>query len=468
MKKALLFIFALQVNLLFAQGNYVPLDDRIRDNLYITVSVNKTECYVGEPIIATYKLYSAFESESSILKNPSFYGFDYKDIITPRDNLISRETIDGRRFDVHTIKKVQLIPSETGKLELDALTLGNKIRVLDDNGNKIELLNGVREDYTLDGNYIHFAISSLPITINVLSASNAPKSLQYTGAAGDFRMNIQLNKNELAPKEQGVLTITIVGKGDFSKVTMPKIEWPAGINVQPVQIKDKYTRSAGGYKVFGIPFSGAAEGSYTIMPIQFSYFDTLNNRLNTITNRPITFYIRKEQQRNIILPSTNIGETTQYTPNALIIGGGIVLALLLLLLFINKIKKDRVHQSPVVVQKNTHTVATQVKSSNSMDAYLQQAADARHHTGNAFYDFLKQGIMKFFEDRFALPAVLFNRTSLKQSMADNNVTAALQEEVLNLLTEIEMNIYSGGGLDGNKTALLTKARNILSRLQGSI
>lgn len=76
--------------------------------------------------------------------------------------------------------------------------------------------------------------------------------------------------------------------------------------------------------------------------------------------------------------------------------------------------------------------------------------------------------MKFFEDRFALPAVLFNRTSLKQSMTDNKVTAPLQEEVLNLLTEVEMNIYSGGGLDADKSSLLAKTRNILSRLHGSI
>lgn len=49
-------------------------------------------------------------------------------------------------------------------------------------------------------------------------------------------------------------------------------------------------------------------------------------------------------------------------------------------------------------------------------------------------------------------------------MTDNAVNASLQEEVQNLLTEIEMNIYSGGGLDADKTSLLAKARNILGKL----
>ncbi len=466
MKKGLIFFWLLfYASLAFSQGDYTPLDDRLRNNLYITVSVNKSECYVGEPIVATYKLYSALESESSILKNPSFYGFNYKDLITPRDNVVTRETVDGKRFDVHTIKKVQLMPKETGKLELDALTMGNKIRVLDLSGKKIDLLDGVLEDYTLDGNYLHFTVSSVPITINVLNPGNITRPIQYNGAAGDFKMNVQMNKTTLAPNEQGLLTITIIGKGDFSKVKVPVVQWPSGITALPAQAKNNYTSATGGYKVFGISFSGLTEGSYTIMPIQFSYFDTLNNRFNTITNRPFTFYIRNTNRDNEILPQVTKVINNDDTRNALIIGGGVVLALLLLLLFIRKRKKERAQKYPVAAIINTVGDNTKpVAAGNNIDHYLQSAADTRHHTGNTFYNFLKQGIVRFFEDKFALPSVLFNRTSLKQSMTDNAVNASLQEEVQNLLTEIEMNIYSGGGLDADKTSLLAKARNILGKL----
>lgn len=457
----LLFYYALAA---FAQNGYVPLDDRIRNNLYITVSVNKSECYVGEPIIATYKLYSAFESESSVLKNPIFYGFSYKDLIMPRDNIVARETVDGKRFDVHTIKKVQLTPVEAGKHELDPLTMANKIRVLDENGKKIDLLEGVPEDYNLDGSYIHFTVSSVPITINVLDPGNAVKPLQYTGAAGDFRMNIQINKTTLVPQEQGLLTITIVGKGDFAKIKVPKVDWPAGIKAMPAQTKNSYTKLAGGYKAFGIPFTGSTEGSYTIMPIQFSYFDTLTNRFNTITNRPITFYIRKTGTSTTVPPDEQDASNNE-TPAALIIGAGVVLALLLLLLFINSKRKEKKRNRQVQIHsENLNAQASTIPVQTEIDSYLRAAADTRHHLGNTFYSFLKQGIIRFFEDKFALPAVLFNRTSLKQSMSDNGVGEPVQEEVLNLLTEIEMNIYSGGGLDADKTSLLNKAKKILQKL----
>ena len=458
--------FLVSLNLLslipgFSQ--YVPLDDRIKNNLYLTVNVNKSECYVGEPIIATYKLYSAFESESTILKNPSFYGFSFRDIITPGDNVVTRETIDGKKFDVHTIKKVQLTPNESGKLEIDALTMGNKIRVLDNAGGKIDLLDGVQEDYTLDGNYIHFTISSVPIVVNVLSPDNVSRPMNYNGAAGDFRMNIQMNKTTLAPGEQGVLTITIAGNGDFSKVKVPVVQWPSGITARPAQAKNNYTRQTGGYKVFGIPFSGTVEGSYTIMPVQFSYFDTLNNRLNTITNRPITFYIRNTENSNTTTPPIS-NMTDDETRTALIIGGGVVLALLLLLIFIRKRKKEKAFKHAVPAPTKTTNRFKPAAPANNIDGYLQNAADTKHHMGNTFYNSLKQGIINFFEERFGLPSVLFNRTSLKQSMTDNGVNEATQERVINLLTEIEMNIYSGGGLDADKTSLLNKTKQVLSAL----
>ena len=463
--KRVFFVFILLYLSLAGTAQYVRLDDRIKNNLYLTVSVNKSDAYIGEPIIATYKLYSAFESVSTILKNPSFYGFSYKDIITPRDDVVSLEDIGGTKFDVHTIKKVQLTPTESGKLEVDALTMGNKIRVLDAQGRKISLLDGVLEEYTLDGDYLHFTISSVPITINVLSPSATNRPIQYNGAAGDFRMNVQMSKNEFKPNEQGLLTITIVGNGDFSKVKMPAIEWPAGIKVMPVQTKNNNTRG-NGYKAFAVSFSGVMEGSYTIMPIQFSYFDTLNNRLNTITNRPITFYVRDVKDNNIATTPVSDTMNNDNTRNALIIGIGVVLALLFLLLFINKRKKEQ-RQRPVVAtptHANNHSTGTVGPLSKSVDDYLRTAADSRHHTGNSFYNFLKQGIISFFEDRFALPAVLFNRTSLKQSMSDNGINENVQYEVISLLTEIEMNIYSGGGLDADKTNLLSKTRHLLSRL----
>jgi hypothetical protein len=48
--------------------------DKIKKNMFLRTEVNKTSCYAGEPVVATYKLYSRFNSEASITQNPSFNG----------------------------------------------------------------------------------------------------------------------------------------------------------------------------------------------------------------------------------------------------------------------------------------------------------------------------------------------------------------------------------------------------------
>ena len=61
------------------------------------VLVDKKVCFVGEPVTATFKLYSRLESKSDIVKNPGFYGFTVQDMINLDNRLtaveISKEKI---------------------------------------------------------------------------------------------------------------------------------------------------------------------------------------------------------------------------------------------------------------------------------------------------------------------------------------------------------------------------------------
>ena len=54
--------------------------EKIKKNLFIKIDVNKKSCYVGEPIVATYKLYTRLKSESNIIKTPSFNGFSVSEL----------------------------------------------------------------------------------------------------------------------------------------------------------------------------------------------------------------------------------------------------------------------------------------------------------------------------------------------------------------------------------------------------
>jgi hypothetical protein len=83
--------------------------DKIRRNFFIRVDVSKTECYLGEPIVATYKLYARLRSDSRVTRHPSLNGFSVYDMIDPSDDRVSVEKFNGKNFSVHIIRKTQLI-----------------------------------------------------------------------------------------------------------------------------------------------------------------------------------------------------------------------------------------------------------------------------------------------------------------------------------------------------------------------
>ena len=90
--------------------------------------VDKRTCFIGEPVTATFKLYSRLESRSDIVKNPGFYGFTVQDMIGLEDNIVTTEIINGKKFDVHTVRKVQLYPLQAGSFTIDPMEIENKVR----------------------------------------------------------------------------------------------------------------------------------------------------------------------------------------------------------------------------------------------------------------------------------------------------------------------------------------------------
>jgi hypothetical protein len=92
--------------------------EKIKKNLFINVSVNKTTCYVGEPIVASYKLYTRLKSESNIIKSPSFNGFSVSEMEMPDNYTLGTEKYNGREYSVYTLRKVQLYPLQADTVEL--------------------------------------------------------------------------------------------------------------------------------------------------------------------------------------------------------------------------------------------------------------------------------------------------------------------------------------------------------------
>ena len=89
------------------------------DDLLIRVSVNRNEVYKGQPVKATFKLYTRVPISGIEKYNfPAFNGFWAQELNVDHQKW-NRETYNGKVYDTRIIKETLLYPQQYGKLYIE-------------------------------------------------------------------------------------------------------------------------------------------------------------------------------------------------------------------------------------------------------------------------------------------------------------------------------------------------------------
>ena len=258
--------------------------EKIKKNLFLKVEVDKKTCYEGEPVVASYKLYTRIKSESKVLKRPSFNGFSVYDMVDPESQTPGRERLNGKEYNVYLIRKAQLYPLESGKLELEPVEVENKVTFIKaDYAN----LNAIQFDQLLrsydEGNdpnseteTHNLTLSSDPVTIEVKALPDTGRPLSFNGAVGNFAVNAVVDKTNLAANEMATVKLVVTGKGNLPVVNAPDLDLPDGFEkYEPKVVENinKFEAPISGSKVFEYRFSPRKQGSYIIPSVEFSFFN---------------------------------------------------------------------------------------------------------------------------------------------------------------------------------------------------
>ncbi|HET9430895.1 MAG TPA: BatD family protein, partial [Chitinophagaceae bacterium] len=266
--------------------------EKIRRNLFVKVLMNKKTCFTGEPLVATFKLYSRLQSKSDVIKNPGFYGFSVYDMINLDDKLVNTEIVNGKEFYVHTIRKVQLYPLQAGDYTIDPMEILNKVEFSKSMVRKKpeqEIVEGVFEEEEViarPGTEIFESnTKTSPVSVKVIAYPEKNKPAVFGGATGRFKISATLEKNELGREEEGYLKIRINGKGNFTQLVAPAIQWPPGIEAFEATVMDsldKLSSPLKGSRTFRYAFVANKPGNYEIPTASFSFFDPDSNRYREI------------------------------------------------------------------------------------------------------------------------------------------------------------------------------------------
>ncbi|RYY43931.1 MAG: protein BatD, partial [Chitinophagaceae bacterium] len=276
------------------KGENVP--DKVSRNMQLRLQTNKTSCFVGEPIVASYRLYTRLKSESKLTKAPSFNGFSVIDLLRPDDTEQSIEKLDGREYNVYTVRKSQLYPLQAGEIELEPATLDNNIQFIKE-GVETQGMDGFLDGLSVSPDAVinqSVSLTSKPLTIHVKPLPESGKPGFFNGAVGKFDISATLEKNRFGADESGKLLVTVSGAGNLQLITVPEITWPTGLEAFDPKVTDEYDQATvpvSGSKTFSIPFTVNAKGSYRIPTIRFSYFDPTTASYKIDSTGPIDFTV---------------------------------------------------------------------------------------------------------------------------------------------------------------------------------
>ncbi len=429
--------------------------EKIHNNIFVKVSSNKMSCFVGEPILVTYELYSALQSESKITKQPSFSGCSVIEMTTEEQP--SMQKLNGKMYRVFLIRRVQLIPLQEGQLKMDVASVENNITF------------SSAENPFQPQNYTA-TINSNPLTIQVKALPEKNKPLDFSGIVGKFTISSKTENNRIAKGENNNLQIVIEGEGNLQGIVSPIFQWPTDcehFDETDSQHLNKMSFPLSGSTTFNIPFINTKEGNVTIPEIHFSYFDPSTETYKTIHTNSINLIVTHALAVAYNLKSLVTQDVTNRRYLWIVPALALTVGLFWFVSF--KSKKNKTKKS--TIQKNNQTdkqpheiLQQPIVSLSSQTDFTKELSSLQMIEDN--YTF-------FIQVKLLLTKALQEKVSSKTNIETDLITSMRNEMKNNTLTVDAENIYNTCNQcmyspiisDDARTAMHYKLASLIEKLQ---
>jgi len=446
---------------------------KVSRNMELKLQTNKSSCYVGEPIVAAYKLYTRLKSESKLTKNPSFNGFSVIDLQQPDATEYAREKLGGKDYNVYTIRKAQLYPLQPGEIELESAVLENQVQfVKAENASDPANINGLFNGIITDPNSLitqAVNLSSKPVTVHVKPLPENGKPSGFSGAVGQFTISWGLEKNDFNTDEAGALIVNISGSGNLQLITSPEILWPAGIQAfDPVLNDNLVTRNVpvSGTKSFRYAFTADKAGSFTIPALKFSYFDPSAEVYKTLSTQPLGFTVsagKGTRRSNIVsdLPAKKEDDNFFSLPSVIgLISGALGIALLVWLLSGKRSKKHDLAKKEIV-QKDISPIINEEQIPARQNPLEETEACLYREDCIEFYQILNRELRQFLAHEFSLNEKDISSKTIMSVMDKSGIENEVMLSLQSFLQEIEWQLYTPFQAGKNRNEIYSQAQEIV-------
>jgi hypothetical protein len=283
------------------------------------------ELYLGQTTVLNLKLYvyeqvnyRGYDDFNRIAD-----GFTVSDLPEPTE---SAEILNGRRYRV-LIWPITLTPIQSGPQDLNfgfsvVAQVPTERNTRDPFGRNSPFGGSLFDNFFSRSE--RFNLYTEPTQIDVLPLPKVGQPANYSGAIGDFGMQVYADSETSAQDEPIMLSVKITGRGNFDRISGPNMppsaDWRS---YEPEDIMESDASDAlRGVKRFDYVFIPQKAGTLKLPEVSFSYYDPETSEYIELSTPPIKVEVTPSlipqptvaPQVKEEIPSTDIEPTIALSP----------------------------------------------------------------------------------------------------------------------------------------------------------
>ena len=434
------------------------------NDLFMRLSLSRTEVVIGEPITATLKIYQranvvGFENA----KFPTFNGFWSQETYVPNNIEFKRESLDDKIYNTAVLRTYVLIPQQSGTITIDPAELVCLVNIRTAPSTSNSLFDSFFQD---EYRTIRKRVTTPAVKVKV-NPLPAGQPASFGGGVGNFGISARLTTDNLKTHDAASLIITVSGRGNVALLEEPKVNFPPDFEVYDTKTTENTDKSNGGTsgsKSFEYPFIPRSHGDFTIDPVEYSYYDVNAGKYVILRTEPLHVKVAKGKGGDST-PVTTVNSGVErkdvksladdirfiFTGKPGLSGSGsffvgsvffwILLALMILgatsvyLAF----RKVAAMRADVVGTKNRRATKMAQKRLKLAGEYL----DKNLYT--AFYEELHKALIGFVSDKLNMDMSEISKDNIASALTDGGVSEEQTKAFTDLLDACEFARYSPDG-----------------------
>jgi len=227
--------------------------NRIAGSTLILAFPQRQKVYKGQPAVVSYYLYTDQMVRSFNLDDEKDFP-GYGKSIYEQPKILEYETVthQGKRFQRALIKRLMLLPNETGELQAP-------------------LVQGRARIYEFG--YLNQTVRSNAAWLEVLPLPKDGVPADFSGAVGSFEVSETLSATEISLGEAITFSLRIAGQGNFNQFGHPQFSQSSAQISAPMAI-DRLNAGVEGSRTLYYTIIPSEKGTYILPKLSFSWYDT--------------------------------------------------------------------------------------------------------------------------------------------------------------------------------------------------